>query len=140
MAEQASLVQEGVDRFREAFDSLDLQQVQKQLNQRRRRLEKQIASGRREWEKRTRRQVKRLQSELRKNSVVKQLRGNALIKRIQALPSDASRQLESGVDGLLSVLRIASKADLQRIDRRLGQISRKLKDIERTRRTNGGAP
>ena len=90
-------------------------------------------------EKRTRRQVKKLQTELRRNSIVKQLRANSLVKRVQALPKNATRQIESGVDGLLSALRIASKADLQRIDRRLGQISRKLKDIERNRRANGEA-
>jgi hypothetical protein len=128
MAEQASLMQEGVDRFREAFDSLDLQRVQKELTQRRKRLEKQIASGRRQWERRTRKQVKRVQTELRKNT---------LLKRVQSLQKDATRQIESGVDGILGTLRIASRRDVDRIDRRLGQINRKLKDLERARRVNG---
>jgi len=142
MAEQASLVQEGVDRFREALDSIDLQRVQRQLNQRRKRIEKQILSGRRQWEKRTRQQMKRLRTELRNNSIVKELSRNALVKRVQALPRSASRQIESGVDGLLAVLRIASRGDLERLDRKLGQISRKLKGIEQNRsrgRTNGQA-
>lgn len=128
MAEQASLMQEGVDRFREAFDSLDLQRVQRQLSQRRKQIEKQIASGRRQWERRTRRQVKRVQTELRNNS---------LVKRVQELQKNASRQLGSGIDGILGALRIASRGDVDRLDRRLGQISRKLKDLERTRRING---
>jgi hypothetical protein len=130
MAEQASLMQEGVDRFREAFESLDLERVQRQLAQRRKQIEKQLASGRKTWERRTRKQVKRLQTELRKN---------ALVKRVQALQKDAARQLESTVEGVLSTLRIASRRDVDRLDRKLGQISRKLKDLERTRRTNGEA-
>jgi hypothetical protein len=121
-------MQEGVDRFREAFDSLDLQRVQRQLSQRRKQIEKQIASGRRQWERRTRRQVKRVQTELRNNS---------LVKRVQELQKNASRQLGSGIDGILGALRIASRGDVDRLDRRLGQISRKLKDLERTRRING---
>lgn len=130
MAEQASLMQEGVDRFREAFESLDLDRVQRRLSQRRKRIEKQLASGRRSWERRTRKQVKRVQSELRKNP---------LVKRVQSLQKDAARQFESAVDGILSNLRIASRRDVDRLDRKLGQISRKLKDLERTRRTNGEA-
>jgi hypothetical protein len=130
MAEQASLVQDGVDRFREAFESLDLQRMQKQIQARRKAFEKQIASGRRQWEKRTRKQVKRFRTELRRNT---------LLKRAQELQKDAMHQLESGVDGLLTTLRIASKGDVDRLDRRLGQISRKLKDLERPRRGNGGA-
>jgi hypothetical protein len=132
MAQQASLVQEGVDRFREAFDSLELERVQKQLAQRRKRLEKQIASGRRQWEKRTRKQVKRLRTEIRKNS---------LVKRLQSIQKDATSQVESGFDQVLSALRIASKRDVDRIDRRLGQIQRKLKDLEQagTRKVNGDA-
>jgi hypothetical protein len=130
MADQASLMQEGVDRFREAFESLDLDRVQRRLAQRRKRIEKQLASGRKTWERRTRKQVRRVQTELRKNS---------LVKRVQELQKDAARQIESTVDGMLSTLRIASRRDVDRLDRKLGQISRKLKDLERTRRTNGEA-
>ncbi len=130
MAEQTSLMQEGVDRFREALESLDLDRVQRQLAQRRKRIEKQLANGRRTWERRTRKQVKRLQTELRKSS---------LVKRVQSLQQGAARQLEERVDGVLSVLRIASRGDVDRLDRKLGQIHKKLRDLERTRRSNGEA-
>jgi len=130
MAEQASLMQEGVDRFREAFESLDLDRVQRRLSQRRKRIEKQLASGRKTWERRTRKQVKRVQTELRKSP---------LVKRVESLQKDATRQIESAVDGILSTLRIASRRDVDRLDRKLGQIARKLKDMERSRRTNGEA-
>ena len=111
MAEQASLVQEGVDRFKEAFESLDLQRFQKniqtqrkKIDTRRKKLEKQLATNRREWEKRTKKQVKRVQTELRKNP---------LMKRVQTLQRTASTRLESGVDGILGTLRIASTARRQ---------------------------
>lgn len=140
MAEQASLVQEGVDRFREAIESIDLQRVQRRLNQRRKRIERQLSTSRRQWEKRTRQQVKRLRTELRRSSIFKELSRNRLVKRVQALPETASRQIGSGVDSLLASLHIASRSELDRIDRKLGQISRKLRDMEHNRsrsRTNG---
>ncbi len=139
MAEQASLVQEGVDRFKEAFESLDLDRVQKnlktqrkKLDTQRRKLEKQLTSSRRQWEKRTRKRVKQIQTDLRKSP---------LLKRVQSIQQDASSVLESGVDGILGSLRIASKQDVDRIDKKLGQISRKLREIERAREAaNGSRP
>ncbi len=130
MAEQASLVQEGVDRFREALDALDIQRVQKQIQARRKTLEKRIASNRRELQKRTRKGVKRVRSELKKNS---------LVKRAQTFQKDAGKQIDDVVDNVLGTLRIASKGDVARIDRKLNSISRKLKDIERARKSNGSA-
>jgi hypothetical protein len=41
--------------------------------------------------------------------------------------------LERGVDAVLGVFQIASKSDLDRIDKKLGQMSRRLKEMERTR-------
>jgi hypothetical protein len=37
----------------------------------------------------------------------------------------------------LGALQIASKSDVQRMERKLNQLGRKLKELERTRRTNG---
>ena len=132
MSEQASLVQEGVDRFNAAFERIDEERLrlQKQVNARRKSIEKQITSGRKDFEKRTRKQVKRLRTELRRYP---------LVKRAERLQLDARRQIEEGVDRFLGVFQIASKSDLDRIDRKLDRISRKLKDIEQPRRGNGAA-
>jgi hypothetical protein len=132
MSEQASLVQEGVERFNAAFERIDEERlrIQKQVNTRRKRIEKQLTSGRKDFEKRTRKQVKRLRTELRRYP---------LVKRAEQLQVDARRQVEEGVDRFLGVFQIASKSDLVRIDRKLDRISRKLKDIEQPRRGNGSA-
>lgn len=133
MAENASFVQGGIDRVSEAYRTLDarVQKLQKELNSRRRsfesqiqtsrkNLQKQVASGRKNFEKRTRKQL----SELRRAH---------LVRRALAIPSDANQRLEAGVGQLLGLLRIASKSELSRIDRKLDQLNRKLREIEKER-------
>jgi len=139
MTEQASIVQEGIDRFRDAFGNLEdeLERVQKQIRTRRRRFEKQldanrsaiekrISSGRKDLEKRTR----KLREDVRKNRA---------FQRLDSLRKDATRRYEEGVESLLGLLQIASKGDVQRIDRKISQLSRKLKDVEQQKKANGQA-
>lgn len=130
MPEQVNLVRDGVDRFNAAFESLgdEFERLQQEFQSRRKSFEKQLADGRKKFEKRTRKQVNRIESELRKNP---------LVKRARSLQSDVTRQLEDGASRLLSALQIASKSDLQRVDRKLNQLTRKLKEIERARKGNG---
>ncbi len=132
MSEQVSFVQEGVDRFNAAFERIDEERLrlQKQVQARRKSFGKQITSGRRDFEKSTRKQVKRLRTELRRYTVV---------KRAERLQTDARRQIEERVDRLIALLPIASRTELERIDRKLDRISRKLKDFEQPRRSNGEA-
>jgi len=136
MEQQANFVQERVDRLRQAVSSIegDIERmqgrVQKEIKARRKSIEKQVASGRKNFEKKTQKQVKRLRNELRKNSY---------FKRAQSVVDDATKQFEQGVDNLLEVLNIASKRDLGRIDRKLNQISKKLRDLEKAKQGNGGA-
>jgi hypothetical protein len=119
MSEQVSLVQEGVDRLNEAFQSIDdeFQRVQKQLTSRRKKAEKS-----------TRKQLNRFQSELKSTPIY---------KRAESFRKDTTKQIESGVDSLLGLLQIASKGDLQRIDRKLTTLGRRLKEIEKAGKTNG---
>ena len=129
MAEESNILREGVDRFREAFGSIEdeLERVQKDLRGRRKSFEKQIDSSRRDFERRSR----KLRTELRKNETVKQL---------EDLRKRATRQIEQSVDGVLAALQIASKSDLERIDRKITQLNKKLKDIDGTKkRANGRA-
>jgi HD-GYP domain-containing protein (c-di-GMP phosphodiesterase class II) len=136
MAQQANFVQEGVDRLREAVSSIegDLERmqdrVQEEFSTRRKSIEKQVSSSRKNFEKKTQKQVKRLRSELRKNTYV---------KRAQGVVDDATKQFEQGVDNVLEVLHVASKRDLSRIDRKLNQINRKLRDLEKAKQGNGAA-
>ena len=136
MAQQANFVQDGVDRLREAVSSIegDLERmqdrVQEEFTTRRKSIEKQVSSSRKNFEKKTQKQVKRLRSELRKNTYV---------KRAQGVVDDATKQFEQGVDNVLEVLHVASKRDLSRIDRKLNQINKKLRDLEKSKQGNGAA-
>jgi UTP:GlnB (protein PII) uridylyltransferase len=136
MAQQANFVQEGVDRVREAVSSFenDIERIQKRMQKefraRRKSIEKQVTSSRKDFEKKTQKQVKRLRGELRKNSYV---------KRAQDVVDDATKQFEQGVDNILEVLHVASRRDLSRIDRKLNQINRKLRDLEKAKQGNGAA-
>ncbi len=133
MAEQTSFVREGIDRVSSAFERIpdELQRVQREIQKRRKAFERQLAGSRRglgrrtrEIEKRTRRQVERVRAEILRLP---------LARRVDRLRADAERVLERGVDTVLGVLQIASKSDLDRIDKKLGQMSRKLKEMERSR-------
>jgi hypothetical protein len=129
MAQQASIVQEGVDRFRDAFGSVEseFERIQKQLRARRRSFEKQLNSSRRDLDKRAR----KVRADIRRSSTMKQ---------IERWRKDATKQLEQGVDSILGALQIASKSDVQRIDRKISQLNRKVKEIEqRRKRSNGQA-
>ena len=130
MTEQTSLVHEGVDRLSDAFQSIDheYQRVHKRLSTRRVSIEKKISTTRKSVEKRTRTELSRFKSEAKKNPWV---------KRADSLVSDATKQLESGVGSFLKILQIPSKSDIARIDKRLSAISRRLKEIEKARKTNG---
>ena len=131
MTEQTSFVNEGMDRVTSVFRSIDgeLRRVQKQLQTRRKSFEKQLASGRRDIEKQTRKQVRRLQSELKKNP---------LVRRAQSLRGEATSQIDGVVDRVLGALQIATKNDLDRIDRKLSVLTRKLKELDRGTRRSGG--
>ena len=124
---EASFVQDGVDRVREAVDSIDgeFQRVQKRIQAQRKAFEKRVVRQRTEIEKRTRKEVKRIQTEIRKNPVM---------KRAQSIADDATRQVEQGVERFLGTFQIASKSDVQRIDRKLTQLKKQLKVLETTKK------
>lgn len=126
---EASIVREGVDRFRDAVGSLEdeFQRAQKQMRARRKKLEKSLDSRRKEIEKRTR----KLRSDIEKSGPV---------KRIEALRRDAGKQLEQGVADVLGALQIASKHDVQRIDRKISQLNKKLKEMERAKQSSAKRP
>ena len=133
MAQQASFVQEGVDRIQTATDRArervdeEVQKVQTEFQARRRRVEKEFSSRRKSFEKETRKQVKQFRTEIEKNSLVKEL---------QRLQGEVTKQLESTLEALLARFRVASQMDLKRIDRKLTKINQRLKNIERAKTTN----
>jgi uncharacterized protein (DUF2344 family) len=118
MAQQASIVQDSVDRVREAMSSLesDFEKVQK-------RAEKKFKTQRKSIEKRTEKQVSRLRKEFNKN---------AYVKRAQSAVDDVTKQIEKNVDSLFEALNVASQRDLHRVNRKLSTINKKLRELEKS--------
>jgi hypothetical protein len=142
MTGNGGFVQGGFERVSEAYRSLDerVQRLQRDLRSRRKLFEKQLGSGRRSLEKQVQSGRRILERRTRKQ--LAELRRSELVKRAQSLQRDARGQLEATLSGVLGIFQIASKTDLDRLDRKLGQISRKLRELEgsrRPRRSNGSA-
>jgi hypothetical protein len=119
MAETQSLVDQGVDRVQDAIKSVDkeLQRLQREVRTRRRSFERNLETRRRSIEKQAQKQIKAL-------------RDNDLVKRVETFGSDVQEQIGSRVGSVLSIFQIASKADIERVDRKIERISKKLKEIE----------
>lgn len=124
MAKQASVVQEGVDQIRDAVRRADreLRKIQKRVESRRRNLAKEVANRRRTIEKRAQKELERLQ---------KQIQRQPLVKRAEALRADAQERIERGFSSLIGVLPIATRSEVERIDRKVAALGRKLKEIEK---------
>ncbi len=133
MAENEPLSEARESRINEAVQFFDdeFQRVQKELSTRRKSLEKEFATKRKSVEKRTRKELKRIQSELKKSPIV---------KRADAVRKDITKRVEARVDTLLGLMQVASKSDVQRINKKLTTLNRRLKAIESSRKTNGSSP
>jgi hypothetical protein len=133
MAEHETLSEARESRINEAVQFFDdeFQRVQKELGARRKSIEKEFASKRKTVEKRTRKELKRIQLELKKNPIV---------KRADTVRKDVTKQVETRVDSLLRLMQVASKSDVQRINKKLTTLNRRLKAIEDRRKTNGSSP
>jgi hypothetical protein len=110
---EANFIEEGMDRIEDAFRSIerDFRRMQKRADRRRKLIEKQA-------EKR----VKQFQSDIRKNPVV---------KRAGDLRQDAVKTVEEQVNSLLSNLRIASQADVRKLERKVAQLNKKVRELEK---------
>ena len=110
---EANIIEEGMDRIEDAFRSIerDFRRLQKRADRRRKQLEKQA-------EKR----VKQFQTDIRNNRVV---------KRAEDLRSDAVKAIEEQVDSLLSNLRIASQGDVSKLERKVAQLNKKVRELEK---------
>jgi hypothetical protein len=133
MADQETRTEERESRINEAVQFVDdeFQRVQKELSARRKSLEQEFAAKRKTVEKRTRKELKRIQSEFKKNPIV---------KRADSVRKDVSKQVETRVDALLGLIKVASRTDVQRINKKLNTLNRRLKAIEDSRKTNGSTP
>jgi hypothetical protein len=137
MAEEASIVQDGIDRFRDAFGNIEdeVERVQKNIRSRRRKFEKRVETGRKDFEKRV--ETGRKDFEKRTRKLRTEVSKNPTFKRLDGIRKDATKRYEEGVETLLNTLQVASKGDVKRIDRKISQLSKKLKEMERAKKANG---
>ena len=133
MEEHETLSEATESRINEAVQFVDdeFQRIQKELSARRKSIEKEFASKRKTVEKRTRKELKRIQTELKKNPIV---------KRADAVRKDVTKQVETRVDSILELMQVASRSDVQRINKKLTTLNKRLKAIEESRKTNGSSP
>jgi DNA anti-recombination protein RmuC len=113
MAEQASIIDEGIDRVQEAWSSVEDEFEKFQKN---------IEKRRKDFEKETEKRVKKFEK-------------TSFGKRIVSLRSDAQKQLESNVESVLGLFPIASSAEIKRLERKVTTLTRKVNALEKSKTT-----
>lgn len=140
MARNQGILDEGIERFEGALKDMERDW---------KRLTKRADQGRKQFERRAQREVKKLQTELRKNPIVKRaeaqrkqierrarklerdVRKSAPVKRAEAFRKDAGAMFEEQVENLFSLLRLASTNEVSRLERKVNQLNRRLRELER---------
>jgi hypothetical protein len=152
MPEATTNLQDRVERIREVAGNLnaELQRVQRELRARRKKIEKRLETGRKDIEKRfasqrkdlgKRLETQRKQIEKRTQRLRSELEKSPAFKRLDTIRKDAAKQIEQGVADVLNALQIASRSDLQRVDRKISALSKQVKEMSsgKRKRSNGAA-
>ncbi|MDJ0789884.1 MAG: hypothetical protein QNK05_24060 [Myxococcota bacterium] len=110
---QPQIIQDVSDRVENAVKTFekDLKKLQKDADKRRK-----------AFEKRAEREVKKLQ---------KQIDAHPVVKRAKSLRSDAVKTAQGQLDSLLGTFRIASQGEVERLEKKIGTLSRKLRAVEK---------
>ena len=116
---EASFIREGVGRVQSALKSLDKEyrRVQKQADVRLRRVEK-----------RAERQIKRLRSGLLRSPLAK--RAEDVRRRVEEARSEAQSVFEGRLEAMLGTLKIATRTEIEKLDRKVALLNRKLHELE----------
>jgi len=141
MSNRTTFVDESKERVQSAFHNVE-NEIQK--------LQKQIEDQRADLTKRTEKQLKKIRKDLRANKTIR-----PYVDRVDNLRSDVSKQLEtrskafekrskafekrieSGFETLLGSLNLASRSEVERLDKKLKRVTKKLNALDKTL---GGAP
>src|SRR5215510_9828533 len=141
MARNQGILEEGRERFEGALKDMERDW---------KRLQKRADQGRKQFEQRAQRQVKRIQSELRKSPLVKraeeqrrvlerrarklsqELLNSPAVKRAESLRKQAESRLEDQLTSLFGLLRIATTSEISRLERKVDQLNRKLRELEKS--------
>jgi polyhydroxyalkanoate synthesis regulator phasin len=117
---EANFIQGGIDRVQSAFQSIDKEY---------RRLQRTADKRRKEFEKRAERQLRRFQSELRKNPLVKRAEG--VRARVDEARGEARDRVVQRLESLLGALHVATRTEIEKLDRKLAQLNKKVRDLEK---------
>ena len=113
MVQQAEVVEEGLEKIQSMFRSVEteFEKLQGRVNKRRARFEK--------------------DAQKRVEKMGKEVRKSPLYQRADSLLKEANKQIEKNVDYVLGSLNIATRSDIKKLDRRLTQINKKIKDLNK---------
>jgi polyhydroxyalkanoate synthesis regulator phasin len=122
---QANVFEQGFDRFQSTFRDVDrqVQKVRRELGKRRRTVERELKRRRTDIEKRATRQLRRVRSELRRN---------ATFRRAETLQAETRERIEQQLDQVLSSIPVASKSDVEGLEKRIARLTRRVRDLEKT--------
>lgn len=124
MTATASLLDEGLDRVQTAWKSME-QEVQK--------VQKQFEDRGADFNKRAEKQIKRFQKDFEEYPGIKRARalGDDIKKEIDERMNWVSEQVDTNLTSLLSGLQIASRTEVDKLDRKLNRINRRLKALDK---------
>ena len=109
MEERANILDEGIDRVQSVWNS-----AEDEFD----RLQKNLQKRRRQWEKETEKQVKKL-------------RKTPLMKRAASIFEDAQRQVDRNVETFVGYFPVASSSEIKRLERRISQLTKKVNALEK---------
>ena len=119
---EASFIQEGVGRVQSALKSLDREY---------RRIQKQADIRLRKVERRAERQFKRLQTGIARSPLAK--RAEDVRRRVEEARSDAQAVFEGRLEAMLGSLKIATRTEIEKLERKVALINTKLHELERAK-------
>ena len=124
MTQQSTLLEDGFDRIQAAFRSVE-DEVQK--------AQKRFESRSEKFSTDANKRIKRFQKELRKYPAVKQAETfqKDLGEQFQARSKQVEKQIENGVATVLGTLQIASRGEINKLDKKLNRINRRLKALDK---------
>ena len=125
MAQQTTLLEDGFDRIQTAFKSVE-DEVQK--------VQKRFETESNKLSKSANKRIKNIRKEMLKYPAVKQADSfrQDLSKQFQSRAKEFEKQFGGGIDTVLGSLQIASQSEIDKLDKKLGRINRRLKALDKT--------
>ncbi len=124
MTQQSTLLEDGFDRVQAAFKSVE-DEVQK--------VQKRFESRSEKFSTDANKRIKGFQKELRKYPAVKQAESfqKDLSEQFQARSKRVEKQIGNSIESVLGTLQIASRGEINKLDKKLNRINRRLKTLDK---------